>query len=195
MSLAELIGCLLLVMLRKPRSVQPDSTKPLSSERLRSSLPKPPMMAFQHWARVFHRKGASVIDISGTQFMSPTPIAPISSDPMRTACAVSRSLPIWPLAKIWTCLFPPLLSPIVFLNCSAQIFQPCAGGAGCAKRMRLTAACARTGPDSNAGQDAVMAAAPAAHSTSLRVTPAVSPEEKTNGSDDFMACLLTRCPL
>ena len=81
-----------------------------------------------------------MIDISGTQFMSPTPIAPISSDPILTAWAVSRSLPICALGKIWTWILPPVLSSIDFLNCSAQMCQPCAGGAGCAKRMRLPAA-------------------------------------------------------
>ena len=102
-----------------------------------------------------------MIDISGTQFINPTPIAPISSEPRRTACAVSRSLPICAFGKIWTCIFPPLLSSSVFLNCSAQRCQPCAVGAGCARRMRLIAACAAAGPDRSGDKIVVAAAAPA----------------------------------
>ena len=103
-------------MQRKPRSVQPVSTKPLSSERLRRSSPNAPSIAFHACARHFHRNGASVIDISGTQFIRPTPIAPISIEPRRTACAVSRSLPICALGKICTVSLPPVLSSTDFLE-------------------------------------------------------------------------------
>src|SRR5262249_11191567 len=97
----------------------------------------------QHCWRDFHRKGASVIDISGTQFMRPTPMAPISIEPTRTAWAVSRSLPICALGKICTVILPPDSCSMTFLNCSAQMCQPCAVGAGCAKRIFLGVACAR----------------------------------------------------
>ena len=110
-----------------------------------------------------------MIDISGTQFISPTPIAPISSEPRRTACAVSRSLPICAFGKICTCILPPLLSSRVFLNCSAQRCQPCAVGAGCARRMRLTPACAAATPETKGDKAATAAEAPAKRRMSLRV--------------------------
>ena len=108
-----------------------------------------------------------MIDISGTQFIRPTPIAPISSEPSRTACAVSRSLPIWAFGKIWTVILPPVFSSIDFLNCSAQRCQPCAGGAGCAKRMRF--ARPARGPASRAAAASEASAeAPATRSTLRR---------------------------
>ena len=105
-----------------------------------------------------------MIDISGTQFIRPTPIAPISIEPMRTACAVSRSLPICAFGKD---LDRDLAAGLVldrFLEMLGPEVPAVRGRRGMREADALDGSCARALVASN-GDSEASAEAPAKRST------------------------------
>src|SRR6185295_15054824 len=111
------MGRLLLVTLRKPRSKKPSITTPLSASLAESILPSGPSTIASACFALLKRNGKSKSPNSLTTPVSDVVDATsISCTPPCSADCCCSSLPSWLLANSFTVILPPLLAATISAN-------------------------------------------------------------------------------